>query len=526
MIAGINNKRKVHNVISIMIIVIFVLSLIPILYLARYDVATGDDYGYGTLTHIAWMNSHSLVEVFKAICTQIRQSYNGWQGTWFTIALFTLQPEVFCDGTYQLVPFIVIGMQAFAVLFFTHRFVRKKLKCDKMTRLSVSAILLFIFIQFVPSTQAGIYWWVGTAHYMPSFDMALICIALADDYLESHKIRGLIVLVIMQLLLGGGSYQAAILTPLSIIVLIITRVVNGRRIDKKDLFLAVPFIAEMVSLIISAAAPGNKVRAGEDFGFSIGRAFGTIVQSFEESFSDMLKLFGSSALVLGLIVAMCVILVVGIYFVVYSENSELNGFSVRFPGLFILMMICLNAASHAPALYAAVGVSGGVGNTNFYMMVLTITASIVYLGLWVVQRIKNSKDSSTSSLVDGNRIVLLILSDKGRKIISAFFVLCLLCLCFIGRHGIKSMTVIECIDYISSGQAADYGEQMKLQKEILSDESDLNPVVPMINNEQGPLQQMPVTDDPDAWSNRVTAEFYGKETVIGIVRTEWEEKIK
>ena len=41
--------------------VVFLLSLLPILYLAGIDRASGDDWGYGLLTHRAWMETHSCV---------------------------------------------------------------------------------------------------------------------------------------------------------------------------------------------------------------------------------------------------------------------------------------------------------------------------------------------------------------------------------------------------------------------------------------------------------------------------------
>ena len=100
----------------------------------------------------------------------------------------------------------------------------------------------------------------------------------------------------------------------------------------------------------------------------------------------------------------------------------------------------------------------------------------------------------------------------------------LIFLCIIGRHSIKATTDYVCYTYIRSGQAADYRAQTALQYQLLTDEKVADPVVPMINNEQGPLQQMPVTADPGAWSNRVTAEFYGKESVTGIDRVVWNEK--
>ena len=74
--------------------IIFLVSLLPVCYLSFVNRASGDDLGYGTYTRIAWMSTHSLLAVAKAIGRTIRQFYYGWQGTWFSIFLFTLQPEV------------------------------------------------------------------------------------------------------------------------------------------------------------------------------------------------------------------------------------------------------------------------------------------------------------------------------------------------------------------------------------------------------------------------------------------------
>ena len=48
-------------------------------------------------------------------------------------------------------------------------------------------------------------------------------------------------------------------------------------------------------------------------------------------------------------------------------------------------------------------------------------------------------------------------------------------------------------------------------------------VVPFINDVQGPLMHMPVTGDADRWINRVTADFYRKDSVVAIERPKWEE---
>ena len=55
--------------------------LLPVVYLSFLNRASGDDYGYGIYTRAAWMGTHSLIELGKAIYLTVRQFYGGWQGT-------------------------------------------------------------------------------------------------------------------------------------------------------------------------------------------------------------------------------------------------------------------------------------------------------------------------------------------------------------------------------------------------------------------------------------------------------------
>ena len=91
-----------------MIFIVFVLLLIPICYLSFVNRASGDDYGYGIYTRAAWLTSHSLIQVAKAIGATVKQYYYSWQGTWFSIAVFALQPELFSDNAYVIVVFLML----------------------------------------------------------------------------------------------------------------------------------------------------------------------------------------------------------------------------------------------------------------------------------------------------------------------------------------------------------------------------------------------------------------------------------
>ena len=61
-------RRKVNweKWITVACVLAFLAGLVPVLYLAGYVHATGDDFGYGTLTHAAWLDTRSLSEVFRA----------------------------------------------------------------------------------------------------------------------------------------------------------------------------------------------------------------------------------------------------------------------------------------------------------------------------------------------------------------------------------------------------------------------------------------------------------------------------
>ena len=64
---------------------------------------------------------------------------------------------------------------------------------------------------------------------------------------------------------------------------------------------------------------------------------------------------------------------------------------------------------------------------------------------------------------------------------------------------------------------------MELQTKLLTEEGLEDVVVPFVNDVQGPLMQMPVTENPQAWTNTVTRDFYGKNSVVAIPREEWQE---
>ena len=126
---------------------VFIIGLIPILYLSGYVHATGDDYGYGYRAREAWLSSRSVWETLKAAGNTVAAYWNGWQGTWFTIFLMALQPEVFWNNGYWIVPWIMLGITILTTSVLTHYILLEKMHLGRSTWICADILVLTAMIQ-------------------------------------------------------------------------------------------------------------------------------------------------------------------------------------------------------------------------------------------------------------------------------------------------------------------------------------------------------------------------------------------
>lgn len=501
---------------------IFVVSMIPVLGLAGINHATGDDLGYGKLARQAWVSTHSLFEVAEAAATTVKQYYVGWQGTWFTIFLFAFQPEVFHHKAYVIVPFLMLGMWMGTTLLVSQYVLVKKGGFSKMYSNMIFLIFAMLGIQFVPSTKSSIFWYNGATHYMIPYGVALLAIYFYLCYTEgkperrkarkkySGEIGSYLGLNLCMVLLGGANYQAALLAPIVIVLLAMTQWPDsGKR--KKIAFCLLPLVLESIGLIISIKAPGNKVRGGEEFGFSVGAVAKTILECFAGGVSQGLEFITGHPL---LVPAFAVAAVI-IWFMV-RERGEGNRYPL--PGVFVLFSYCVYCAMFAPVKYVNVEVSGGVYNMYYYMFLFMVFSDMIYLEGAICAYISRRRDASRKGgcpIRKKHKILLCTLA-----IVAAGGYL------LVFRSDVKQTTTYVSLEYIRSGQAADFKEQMDYQLSVLLDEDVKEVVLPQINDYQGPLMHMPITENPENFTNIVATQFYGKESVIAVPGEVWEQMQK
>lgn len=484
---GVDQKK-----IMFILIAAFVVSLLPLLYLSGYVHASGDDYGYGAETHWIWLQTHSVFETVKRAAYTSKLYYYGWQGTWFTIFLMALQPEVFSPDGYWIVPWLMLGINILATSLVTWYFLVKRLQLGKVTWGCVNSLFLLAMIQFFPHTKSAIFWWNGTVHYIVPYCLAMVAVYAMFRFSDTGKKRFLFLTCLTMFCLGGSSYLAPLF---ALIVLFYLLLFEGMK--KRHLFwLLLPAMIEGAGLVISMLAPGNKRRGGEDFGFNWALIVNTILNCFKEG---VLTVFGymrdyPAVFLIFLLIAMLLA-------EAFMQQEELR--KPRFPLLFFLLMFCLYCAMFAPGIYAGVEVSGGVPNTIFQVFLLTLLADIVYGIGWLCAVWKQKRGA-----------VCII------QVRAAFlpFVCVGLMLLFLQKGTLKDTVFYKCYAYISSGQADDYKAQMDERLALLLDPTLKEVELPEMNPEQGPLMHMEVMEDPDAWTNMVAEQFFQKKSIVQVKR--------
>lgn len=477
---------------------ILLMSLLPILYLAPYARPSGDDYGYSALTHAAWLDTHSLAEVFKAGVTTVKNMYQTWNGDWFTVFLFSLMPEVFAPNTFWIVPYIMVGITVLATTVFIYYIVVKVGKMGWEYAVIFDSLILFVSFQFIPSTAIGMYWYVGATHYMLPHAAALLALVFGFRYYQRKRTRDIVYASLCMFMVGGSSYFSALLVFMVYAVMMFLFF----RKRKDILYLLFPFIIGAIGFIFQCISPGNAGRAGESFGFHIGDAFATIGQSLWLGITTIGIYFREKTFIF------IVLLICGVFGwqALLKRKSE---FTFRYPLLFVIFMYGIYSAMYAPAVYAAVDVSKGPDTMVYLTFLLSALLSILYVEGWMIDKLKKSDGA-------GRIHKILTAPDEYRRKAAAPILLAAILLTVFNISWFADSVDKQVYDYVSSGQADDFREQTWTNMQILLDDSIKEAYLVPINDDQGPLMHMPVTADENAFTNWAVKEFYRKDKVIMI----------
>lgn len=500
-------RKITYKKIAIFMLVLFMISLLPILYCSFFDYATGDDLWEGAAAYRVLVNHGSVKDFFRAVFEWAKVDYFGWEGNWSSIILWCLEPSIWGEKVYCITPWMALIALCGGTTYFLFYYLKKYLTDKPAFRLMVSVIVCFFSVQYMPYIRSGIFWYTGMINYIVPYSLCLVSFVWIDKLLETEKRRYCVGVSFILTYLSGAGYTPIVLAFEVLSLIILNQIVRSKRqglkLSRGSRWLFFPLVLLITGFIFSAISPGNAARGGESYYFSGIRVVLTILTCIKQG------IYGGIGWVLSvrLLLLIVPVLVIGTLEQVDVTKSKLE---FNHPIFVTGLLFLISCSMYAPGIYAQSEVSGGVPDSIYFVFLLASVLAVIYLTCCVKKKTLKRK----SKVIEENPMGKIRLFIFAGEII--------FCIIF-GKHLIGNMAAYICLDYIRSGQLMDFEYQMKERLAILHDPEIVDAVLPEMNNEQGPFMHMALLADPNAYTNMATARFYGKTSVIAIPRVEYYE---
>ena len=564
------NSLRLPAVISV---ALFVLTLIPIILIAPFGHATGDDLGYGAHVMQALRDGTGIAGALSNIAGEIVSKWYTWQGTWASIFLFCIEPSVFGERLYTIVPLLAVAMFCIGTGYFLYHFLTRVMRISRSAFVTIFSLLSILAIQYMPYMRGGIFWYTSVAHYLIPYCAAMVSAVFADRFLQTGQNKYLAGMCLLMAYLGGASYPAIVLSLELTLLLILYAAADGR-MSRRRLLILLPLALMLAGFAVSAAAPGNKVRGGEGFG-SRGAAgivmvivnsikvcavrgagyflrarplilllpitLGFAAEGYDACGEASPAVIASSAGSIPAAGAVPDQLTPGVCGV--KGLPRLRAF-LRHPVTVAVLCFLIAAGVYAPEVYSAVDVSGGVPDTEYFVTLVMLVVALSYAGCALRLRADRAAHRAGSAARQQDDQAGSATRQQEAYACSAarqqvayagfatrqhvlnmlmFFGALVLCAIF-GKHLIGGSVDYTCYTFWKSGQLSDYTRQMEEKLSILQNDDTGDVLVPEMNNEQGPFMCMAEIGDPDNFNNVSSAAFYGKRSVTAVPRQELVER--
>lgn len=485
-----SNNVKKSRMVAIGLVILYILLLIPVLYIGRYDYHCADDFGFSAASHVAWEDTHSLIAVFKAAGETVVDRWHTWQGTFTTMFLMALEPGLFGDGFYHFVPWIMIGAMSASTMYLLYVLLVNLVGCDKSVWISVSMLYLIYALECIIDPLQGFFWYNGAVHYMIPHSLAMLLVAiLIKARISEKKIILCSLVCILAFLLGGSNFITALGAGVGLVFSII---IAAFLKQKKNIWLyIVPTIIYAPAFLLNVLAPGNSVRQAmmSDHPGPIKAIILSFYFCVERVLSSWLdwKVFSLLLFLLPFV------------FVVVGMIKDRFHFSFKYPLVVGLGVFCFLSSLFAPTSYAAGAMDAGRVENIIYLdfLLLSIFLEIYIIG-WLdvkfklIDTINQDNSSRVNKCMFWGSVIVIVVFFAG--------------LTFLREE--DGFTTSSAIASIASGEARRYGNETKERSEMI-DNCDGNLLeVPRFVETPYLLYMDDIVPDSDDWRNNSMARYY------------------
>lgn len=532
--------------LSYLLIVIYVLSLIPILVIGKYDYPSADDFSMGLGTRLVYEATGSLFAVAGKILLETARYYRTWIG-YFTSCLFTtVSPATFGEAWYALTPAVILLALHVGVAVFFYALMEKALGMNRYARRCMTVLALFLMVQRMPEGSLRVeafYWYSGAGNYTLTFSAGLLYLAFyvlsVCGVRSKNRSLFLVLACVMGFLAGGGNYLSAlsfaVVSVLFAVYLVKRKTRQGENSRMSRLCVIgslLPAAFYLCGFAVSCLSPGNRIRGGEAEGYG---ALKSILLSLYYTLSYPLNQWMNWAVLLILALA-GVIFWMGFAEIEFSgANAKVGGAAapekagetvrgaaapekagngaqavqLRFAAPFPAAVLAYGIVSCVvtPALYAQGNMDAGRIQSTFWlhaMLVLLLLEWYLVGGLY--RRFSKEQNASAASCLRNGA------GGFVRAILLFFIVFSLLAVKGNPDFYTGTSAVFELLD----GSAAQYGRENEKRLHILKNSEEQDAVLPRYTVQPNLLYFEDVSEDPDDWINQKMSEYYGKNSIRGI----------
>jgi len=471
--------------LGVIIAVVFVLFLLPMLYIARYMHPSADDFSYGAATRAVWLETGSLVQTLSRAVTSTQSWYNGWQGTFSAIFLMTLHPAVFSVGMYMLGAWLVMLGFVASMFFFMKIVLADYLGAEKRDYLIIASVVTFVSLHFIPSPVEGLFWYNAAMFYTGFHALALLMVSLLLIWIKADTTRPFICIAVplLAFFIGGGNYVTALVTFVVLGLFAFYCIV----IKKSRWQLpVVGLLAISIALIISAVAPGNALR---QVNFEPMHPLRAIIMSFY---------YGAGIVWIRFLFVPFWFAFAALIPVVYRVVRG-SVFSYKYPWLVIPLMFGVYASTFTPNLYSWSTFGPlRVLNVNFFVLLLFVFFSMVYALGYIARR-----DINFGGLARYKNI----------------FVIACACLFIAGSiiftvRDVNTMAGVSATHSLITGEARTFHNENNVRLEAIQIAQGEGLILAPFTVTPHVLFFEDITDNVTDWRNLAFASFFGLEAVL------------
>lgn len=512
--------------LSYLLIVIYALSLIPVLVIGKYDYPSADDFSMGLGTRLVYEATGSLFAVAGKILSETARYYRTWIG-YFTSCLFTtVSPATFGEAWYALTPAVILLALHIGVAVFFYALMEKALGMNRYVRRCMTVLALFLMVQRMPEGSLRVeafYWYSGAGNYTLTFSAGLLYLAFyvlsVCGVRSKNRSLFLVLSCIMGFLAGGGNYLSAlsfaVVSVLFAIYLVNMKTRQGENSRMGRLCVIgrlLPAAFYLCGFAVSCLSPGNRIRGGEAEGYG---ALKSILLSLYYTLSYPLNQWMNWAVLL--ILALTGV----IFWMGFAEKTEGSGaqaVQLRFAAPFPAAVLAYGIVSCVvtPALYAQGNMDAGRIQSTFWLhAVLVLLLLEWYLVGGLYRRFSKEQNASAASCLQNVSTAPCLQNGAGgfvRAILLFFLVFSLLAV----KGNPDFYTGTSAVSELLDGSAAQYGRENEERLRILKNPGEQDVVLPRYTAQPNLLYFEDVSEDPGDWINQKMSEYYGKNSIRGV----------